>query len=125
MIEPLFIVTNNPLSKEKLKENFEVNFIDGNVEQVYKTVRDKVHLGHRLLTHPLMSSVKPNETPYRTICVSIEKSDRVDLKSLELIEGSMATLHKFLNMAPLPEYTREVLYDFQVIDCDLIYRAIN
>lgn len=125
MIEPLFIITNNPLSKEKFSEEYTVKFVEGNVEAVYKKVRDEIHMGHRLLTHPLMSSVKPNETPYRTICVSIEKADKVDFQSLQMIEDSMATLHKFLNMAALPNYNEQVLYDFQVIDFDLIHHALN
>jgi hypothetical protein len=125
MIEPLIIITNNPLSNDNFSDKYTVIFIDGNVEQVYETVRDKIHLGYKLLTHPLMSSVKPNETPYRTICISKEKFDKVDFDSLQLIENSIMALKKFLNNAPIPKYTMEVLYDFQVIDYDLIHHALN
>lgn len=125
MIEPLIIITNNPLSNDNFSDKYTVIFIDGDVEQVYKTVRDKIHLGYKLLTHPLMSSVKPNETPYRTICISKEKFSNVDFDSLQLIENSIMTLKKFLNNAPIPKYTMEVLYDFQVIDYDLIHHALN
>jgi len=125
MIEPLIIVTNNPLSKEKFSKYYDVTFIDGDVESVYKVVRDRIHLGYRLLTHPLMSSVKPNETPYRTVCVTKKKYEQVDFKSLQLIENSIMELKKFLSIAPVPEYMSEVLYDFQVIDYDLIFHALN
>lgn len=125
MRDPLFIITNNPLAKKNFSEKYVVEFIDGNVEKVYTAVRDRVHLGHRILTHPLMSSVKPNETPYRTVCISKELVDGVDMQSLNIIESSIMTLHKFLNMSPVPEYSDEVYYDFQVIDYDLINNAIT
>ncbi|SHI04930.1 hypothetical protein SAMN02745196_02544 [Clostridium collagenovorans DSM 3089] len=125
MIEPLFIVTNNPLSLEKFKGEFEVEFIDGEVSEVYKVIRDKIHMGHKLLTHPLMSSIKPNETPYRTVCLSVKKIQGVDLDSLSLIENSIMTLDKFLNISPLPKYSEDIMYDFQVIDHDLIHHALN
>lgn len=125
MIEPLFIITNNPLSHEKFKDEFEVMFIDGDVEEVYRAVRDKIHMGHRLLTHPLMSSIKPNETPYRTICITAKKVQGIDFDSVNLIENSILTLHKFLNISALPKYSEEIMYDFQVIDHDLIHHALN
>lgn len=125
MKDRLFIVTNNPLSNEKFKEKYEVIFIDGHVQQVYETVRNKIHEGHKLLTHPLMSSIKPNETPYRTICVSIEKVKGTDIDSVMLIENSIMTLRKFLSISALPKYPETTLNDFQVIDYDLIMHALE
>ncbi len=56
-------------------------------------VRDKVHEGHELATHPLSGSVKPNETPYKTIMIS-EKKGVLDFNSLKIIEDSIATAKK-------------------------------
>ena len=125
MIEKLIIVTNNQMSEKNFKERYDVIYIDSHVRAVYEKVRDQIHLGHRLLTHPLMSSVKPNETPYRTICISKEKKQKCDIESLMLIENSIATLEKFLTMSPIPEYSDEVMEDFQVIDYDLINHALS
>lgn len=125
MIEPLIVITNNPISYKELSKKFEVMYIEDHVTEVYKVVRDKVHIGHRILTHPLMSSIKPNETPYRTICISKEKCEKCDYNSLMLIESSISTVDKFLNMAPIPQYSESVMQDFQVIDFDLINRAIS
>jgi hypothetical protein len=36
---------------------------------VLLTVRDHIHSGARLLTHPQAGSVKPYETPYRSVLV--------------------------------------------------------
>ncbi|SHJ98635.1 hypothetical protein SAMN02745248_01470 [Hathewaya proteolytica DSM 3090] len=125
MIERLFMVTNNPMSYEKFKESYRVIYIDGKMEDVYNRVRDEIHGGHKLLTHPLMGSVKPNETPYRTICVSEEKVKGTDADSVLLMENCIMTLRKFLSISPLPQYPESTLNDFQVIDYDLINHALE
>jgi len=125
VIEPLFIVTNNPMSKEKFEKKYRVEFIDAPQLDILKKVRDYIHKGNRILTHPLMGSVKPNETPYRTVCVSIEVVNGVDLQSLEIIENSLATTEKFLKDFNTPQWSEKILADFQLIDSDLIDHAIN
>ncbi len=125
MIEPLIIVTNNPMSKEQFESKYKVVFIEGTMMDILKKVRDNIHEGHKLLTHPLMSSIKPNETPYRTICISKEKLNKVDLQSLSIIEESIMTTEKFLSDFKTPQWNEKILLDFQLIDSDLIYHAIN
>jgi len=125
MIDPLFIVTNNPMSKEKFEEKFKVEFIDVPQLDILKKVRNYIHKGNRILTHPLMGSVKPNETPYRTVCVSTEVVNGVDLQSLEIIENAIVTTEKFLRDFNTPKWSEKILTDFQVIDSDLIDHAIN
>ena len=71
-----------------------------------------------------MSSVKPNETPYRTILISKEKG-KLDFDSLAIIEDSINTTQKFLNMAKTPKWTQSILEDFELIDMDLIKNALN
>lgn len=125
MIEPLIIVTNNPMSKEQFQSKYKVVFIEGTMMDILKKVRDNIHVGHKLLTHPLMSSIKPNETPYRTICISKEILSKVDLQSLSIIEESIMTTEKFLNDFKTPQWNEKILLDFQLIDFDLINHAIN
>lgn len=125
MIEPLIIVTNNPMSKQQFESKYKVVFIEGTMMDILKKVRDNIHVGHKLLTHPLMSSVKPNETPYRTICISKEKLLKVDLQSLSIIEESIMTTEKFLRDFDTPQWNEKILLDFQLIDSDLIDHAIN
>ncbi|MBZ9636753.1 GrdX family protein [Clostridium sp. FP1] len=125
MIEPLIIVTNNPMSKEKFEIKYKVVFIQGTMMDILRKVRDNIHVGHKLLTHPLMSSIKPNETPYRTICISKEKLSGVDLQSLSIIEESIMTTEKFLKDFKTPQWNEKILLDFQLIDFDLIDHAIN
>ncbi|WP_291583294.1 GrdX family protein [Clostridium sp. UBA6640] len=124
MIEPLFIVTNNPLSKRTFETKYKIVYIDGSAMEILKNVRDNIHLGHKLLTHPLMSSVKPNETPYRTVCLSLNRQS-LDIQSLEIIESAIMTTEKFLRDFNTPNWSDKILQDFQLIDCDLIDHAIN
>ena len=125
MIEPLIIVTNNPMSKEQFGSKYKVLYIEGTMMDILKKVRDNIHVGHKLLTHPLMSSIKPNETPYRTICISKEILSTVDLQSLTIIEECIMTTEKFLNDFKTPQWNEKILLDFQLIDSDLIDHAIN
>ena len=125
MIEPLIIVTNNPMSKEQFESKYKVVFVEGTMMDILKKVRDNIHEGHKLLTHPLMSSIKPNETPYKTICISKEVLSKVDLQSLSIIEESIMTTEKFLKDFKTPDWNEKILLDFQLIDSDLIYHAIN
>ena len=124
MIEPCIIVTNNPLSKKTFEDKFEVQYKETDVLDVMYMVRNRIHEGYRLLTHPLMSSVKPNETPYRTIAISKKKGE-LDFDSLAIIEDSINTTRKFLNMAKTPQWTQSILEDFELIDMDLIKNALN
>jgi hypothetical protein len=125
MIEPLFIITNNPMSREKFEKKYKVEFLDVPQLDILKKARNYIHKGNRILTHPLMGSVKPNETPYRTICVSIDIINGVDLQSLEIIENSIVVTEKFLRDFNTPQWSEKILADFQLIDSDLIDHAIN
>lgn len=125
MIEEILVITNNPMSKDKLKEKYAIEFIEGNVMEVMKGARNYVHKGHRLLTHPLMSSIKPNETPYRTIILTKQGNNNIDFDSLRIIEESITSTEKFLNIFGFPDWDKDVLDDFKLIDYDLIRHAFE
>ncbi len=122
----MIILTNNPDVKETFKDR-EVRFIDGGYRDVLIEARDMVHRGHRLLTHPLMGSLKPNETPYRSIAISGEGGG-LDLESLQLIENAIATFDKFAAVTRpdrgvnAPE---SMLADFRLLDKTLITGGIK
>jgi len=103
-----------------------VEFYDTDYLGVLNAVRDRIHLGHELLTHPLSGSVKPGETPYKTVIVSAEKSSLSE-KALSIIEDSIQTCLKFMaNCASggcgrKKKLNAEVLADFQLIDYSLIF----
>lgn len=118
------IITNNPLVKEKFASTYEIEFYRNTYIEILETVRDKIHLGHELLSHPLAGSIKPNETPYRTIIISKEKN-QLDMKSLSLIESAIATTRKFIENRPTPNWNDIALFDFQTVDLSLIENMLN
>ena len=61
------IVTNNPLVKETLENEYHIEFVECSYEEILRKVRNYIYEGYELLTHPLSGSVKPNETPYKSI----------------------------------------------------------
>lgn len=118
----MFIVTNNPLVKDYFKPE-EVVFVDSGYKEVLLKVRDYIHTNHILLTHPLSGSVKPNETPYKSIAVRAD--EKLDFDSLELIENALAVYDKFQGNEKTPMWTERVKEDFMVIDFDLIKNALK
>ena len=54
------IVTNNPMVMEKHGSTRNVIYKNLSYEGVLREVRDRIHEGHSMLTHPLSGSVKPN-----------------------------------------------------------------
>lgn len=125
MIEKAIIVTNNPRSKEYYSNKIETIFVDAGLIDVLKAVRDYVHKGHRVLTHPLMGSIKPNQTPYKTVVISYKQETEVDFDSLTLIENSIETSQNLINSKPYKNWPNQVLEDFSLIDFDLIFNALN
>lgn len=125
MIEKFIVITNNSLCRDSFKDLYKIHYIDSSVEEVFKTARDYIHRGHVLLTHPLLSSIKPNETPYRTILVTQSINEKYDLNSLEIMEKSIHTLEKFLRDFKTPIWNEQILEDFKFIDYDLTLNVIG
>jgi len=88
------IITNNEMVYDKYKDIYKILFINGNFKEVLIAARDKIHEGYVLLTHPLSSSVKPNETPFKSVMVSDTKAN-LDLNSIYIIENSIMTYDNF------------------------------
>lgn len=124
-MEKVIIVTNNDLTLEKFKDKHQVEFIEGKLLDVLYKVRDYIHKNHKLLTHPLMGSIKPNQTPYKSVALSFKKLNELDIDSLMFIEKSIETAENLIKNKPPREWSESVLNDFKVIDFDLIYNALN
>lgn len=111
------IITNNPLVAEELAGEDWVVYMDISYEEVLKYVRDRIHEGHRLLSHPLSGSVKPNETPYKSVMVSTDKGTP-EPEEIAIIENAIQSCGKFAFRSD--KYRPEVYKDFQLIDWTLI-----
>ncbi len=123
----MIVITNNKLVSELENDADKHTFVfeeSFSYLQVLERTRDLVHKGHKLLTHPLSSSIKPNETPFKTVIVS-KKTGELDLQSLQIIEDSIESTIKFLNISKPRNWSDRVLEDFRVIDHSLVRDIIN
>lgn len=111
------IITNNPLVLKTFEGRCRVVYYNVSFRDLLIRVRDMVHLGYELLSHPLSGSVKPNETPYKSVIVS-DKLGKLHLQSVEMIEAGIAAADKF--PIKFPQMTQDIREDFQLIDCTLI-----
>jgi hypothetical protein len=124
-LKNILIITNNKMVQEQLKNEGTIEFIDCiGYHDVLVKVRDMVHGGHRILTHPLSGSIKPNETPFKTVVVT-KKPEGFDSQSLLIIEDSIDTYNKFASMNKIPYWPQDILEDFMLIDYTIIKNAID
>ncbi len=116
------LITNNPEVITKTKYDGPVIEVKGNYIEVCLKVRDLLHLGYPLLTHPLSGSVKPNETPYKSVLVG-NTIGKLDIEGIQVIEETINTIKKLgLACKTLDEKTNE---DFKIIDADLISHVLK
>lgn len=119
------IITNNDLVYNKYKDIYNVEFYDGiSIKEVIIKARDKIHEGYKLLTHPLSSSIKPNESLFKSIMISDEKNI-LDYDSVVIIENSVMTCDKFNKIKYNIVYTDKIISDFKLIDLTVLESALN
>ncbi|MGO1468867.1 MAG: GrdX family protein [Tissierella sp.] len=119
------IITNNKTVYLQYKDRFGFIFSDSyTYKDVLEITRSKIHEGYRLLTHPLSGSIKPNETPFKTIIISKEKGE-LDYQSLAIIEESIIVFNKFNLDKETPNWPEKILDDFRVVDFSLIENVIE
>lgn len=118
----MLIVTNNPLVVENISDR-EIIFKEKTYIEILEECRDLIHSGYELLSHPLYGSVKPNETPYRSIIM--KKGNKLDIQSVTIMEDAIASAQKFQENKLTPNWTERVLDDFRVIDFDIFKNTIQ
>ena len=131
------LITNNPMVRDNYPE---AEFFDTDYPGILKIARDRIHLGHELLSHPKTGNLKSGKSPYKTIVMSAKKENPmgfgVDERSLLLIEDSIESCKierckiersrssagderaEKANSKILLDYQ---LLDYQLIDYDLIF----
>lgn len=119
------ILTNNPLvvSCMEGKGLYTIRYYpEKSFREVLVAAWDLVYAGHTLYTHPLAGSVKPNETPYKSVVVSVVPHG-FDAQYAELMSNAIAVFDKF---TPIGWTLNErILRDFQLIDYTLLAGAID
>lgn len=123
-----YILTNNPRAAEEFGKTHDVRFEEGGLKNVLLRARDCVNRGDVLLSHPLYGSVKPNETPYRSILLQQGKSQAgstapADPESVRLIGNAVSAFEKFIDKKPVTD--PRLLDDFQAVDLSLLRSAVE
>lgn len=117
------IITNNPLVSEILGQHYQIHPMLGTgAREVLVFARDRVHLGHSLFTHPLSGSIKPNETPFKSLVISKEP-EILQLDHAETMANAIAVWDKFTPRAG--QYDDKAIQDFQLIDYTLLAGALE
>lgn len=120
------IITNNPLVVACMegKGNYTIDFQpDKTYREILVMVRDLIHIGHSLYTHPLAGSVKPNENPYKSVIVSCE-AHGFDADYAQIMSNAVAAYDKFRKIDH-EMYSEQVKKDFQLIDYTLLAGSIG
>lgn len=123
-----FILTNNSLAAEEFGKTHDVRMVDGKLIDVLITARDLISQGAVLLNHPLYGSVKPNETPFRSLLLQQGKSGpgeipAADPESVRLIGNAVSAFEKFTGKKEVTD--PRLLDDFRVVDLSLLRSAVE
>jgi len=111
------LLTNNPLAAARSADRWDVKFFDDAAIAVLTAARDYIHCGHKLLTHPLASSIPPKDSPFRSVLISGDVSG-TDFDSVRIIESAINVYAKLtVTHTNIPQNIAE---DFMAIDCDVI-----
>lgn len=128
------IITNNDKVYQKYKNKFDVVFLEkGSYMDVLNEIRDNVHRGCKLITHPMAGSLKPNQTPYKSVIIgkkpdakgTAPSSSATDYESIVLIENSLEAAYKFLKFKATPNWNEKILNDFKTVDLSFIENVVK
>ena len=123
-LEKATLVTNNDYVADKYKDATNVVLIEG-YRDVLIAVRDMVYDRHILLTHPQATSLKPNQTPYRSVFV-YPKGEEDNMDSIMMIDKCIQVFDEWQEIAPSPaSYEKKVEHDFKIIDLSVIDNIIS
>ena len=117
-----FVLTNNPMVREKVAPGKRVVFECSDMRHLFEEAQNYVARGHRLLTHPLSGSVKPGETPYKSMLMAADAAPGVDANSCRLLANALDACGKFADKTHL--YNEKTLHDLHIVDYSLLEGAI-
>ena len=122
-LEKAMIITNNDRVFQKYKDKLQIKLLD-TYEEVLINTRDLIYDRHILLTHPQASSLKPNQTPYRSVVVYPKESND-NTKDIIMIENCINTFRQWQEISSTPDkYGEDIAYDFKTIDLSVIENII-
>ena len=122
-INKLILITNNSVVEEAFEGKIKLIHVETHKDVLIKA-RDYIYEGYKLVTHPMASSIKPNQTPFRSIMV-MPKGNEDNNDDIILIEEAIDSYGKFEGEKKATDwYRKETDNDFKLIDYYLIEDAI-
>ena len=116
----LTLITNNSDLFSNIKN---AELIDGSSLDVLIRVRSLVHLGSKIITHPLCGNLRPNHQPFRSVLIDSLKGP-AEMESLSIIEEAVHVYEscKLITPNELDEDTRA---DYAYIDSELMRESLE
>ncbi len=122
-LDQCIFVTNNDRAAEKFRNQAREVILLENYRDVLIRARDLIYSGHKLLSHPQASSLKPNQTPYRTIMIYGVRGE-ISFDDVNLIEKAIEAYDKWQDIRQTPVYHEKIAYDYKTIDLSMIENII-
>jgi len=118
----LLIITNNP--QAHTISNADVLELKGDCIDIIAKALHMVSQGHKLLSHPLSGSIKPNQSPYKSLVLTAAMGT-IDEASLQILHKSLSQAEEMRLQSFLPGMRSNFDEDFQAIDHDLLVNAVK
>ena len=118
------LVSNNVSYKGRVDE---IDFVEGSSFDVLIGVRDYVHKGAEILTHPLCGNLRPYQQPYRSVVLRIFSDPHpVDEYSLSLIENALgiyrSCFERLARADSLPDF---IASDYAFVESELMRSSLE
>lgn len=104
-------------------DDVEICFVEGHLKNVLYKALNMVGEGHKLLSHPLMGSIKPNQTPYKSILMGRNKQE-ADMADLKIMENCLNKVEAMVNEKFVLDLDALWGEDLQLVDKDLISNGL-
>lgn len=128
-IDKCILVTNNDKAADKWNGIMQEVLLLDTYRDVLVKARDMIYEKYELLTHPQTSSLKPNQTPYKTIILYAEKreadSRNGNFRDIELIESAIDNFDKWNSIRKTPKCTESIANDYKTIDVSMIENVVS
>lgn len=120
------LFTNNHAMKEKISaKHCRLEFVEGTSLEVLFAVRDAVHLGAKLLTHPLYGNLRPYQQPFRTVLVEDMKG-KCCFESLSFLENAIDVYQSCADRLIRPSDLSEAIRkDYEFVDIELMRESFE
>ena len=116
MSSSYYLISNNP----RIRTLPRCIYVEGSILDVLVAARDKVHVGYKILSHPLSGNISPSMRIFMTIILAQSPCEGhfTDIESLNVIESTLEFC-KDQSLSSI-KLDQKVLEDMQYLDEQLI-----